>query len=467
MTLANDKTDLTLSERDARYLLPHYTNLAKRAKAGGEVVERGERVYIHTSRGRRILDASSGMWAASLGFSEEGPVEAAIAQLRRFPYYHYGLDKTHEQAVRLAERLADLVPIRDAKVHFATTGSEANDFLVKFLWYRNDALGRPQKTKMLAHVGAWHGSTIATCSLSGIARCHNGFNLPIPGFLHLTAPNHFKNARPGEDEAAFVERLAEELESVIAREGADTICAMFVEPVGGAAGVIIPPHGYYSRIQQILRKHDILLVADEIITGFGRTGAMFGSQAVGIEPDAMTFAKGFSASYVPVSAMALSPAIHDGLLAGSDKHGFFAHGSTFAGHPVGCAAALATLEVIEQQNLIENVRAMGARLGERLAAYADHPRVGQVRGMGLMWAIELVADKQTRRPLRHPGATANQLSVECEKRDLIIRNLATGDTVAFAPPLIINAAEVDDAVDRFDGAFRATMDWIDARGFAD
>lgn len=454
-----------LSELDAQYLFPHYTNLRKRAKTGGEVVDHGDRVYIVTADGRRMLDASSGMWAASLGFSEPGPAEAAIEQLRRFPYYHYGLDKTHEPGVLLAAKVAGMVPIENAKVHFATTGSEANDFLIKFLWYRSDALGQPGKVKLLSHVGAWHGSTIATCSLSGIARCHNGFNLPIPGMVHLTAPNHFLNARDGESEADFVERLAAELEETIAREGADTICAMFAEPISGAAGVVLPPAGYYPRIQQILDRHDILFVADEIITGFGRTGRMFGSEAVGIRPDAMTFAKGFSASYIPVSAIALSPRIYEGLLAGNDKHGFFAHGSTFAGHPVGCAAALRTLEIIEERDLLDNVRRMGAYLGERLQRYADHPNVGQIRGTGLMWAVELVADKATRRPLRHPGATGNQLAIECEKRDLIIRNLATGDSVAFAPPLIINAAEIDDALARFDDAFQATLAWIDERGF--
>jgi 4-aminobutyrate--pyruvate transaminase len=460
-------SEMTLRQADARYLMPHYTNLNKRAQSGAETVLRGERVYIHTDDGRTLLDGSSGMWAASLGFSEQGPIDAAIEQLRRFPYYHYGLDKTHEPIVRLAQKVSELVPIDGAKVHFATTGSEANDFLIKFLWYRNDAAGKPGKTKILSHTDAWHGSTIAACSMSGIARCHAGFNLPLPGFIHLTAPNAYRNATVGESDDAFVDRLVKELEDVIAREGADTICAMIAEPVSGAAGVVVPPAGYYARVQDVLKRHDILMIADEIITGFGRTGNMFGSQTVGIAPDAMTFAKGFSAAYIPVSAMALAPTIHEGLVAGSDKHGFFAHGSTFAGHPVGCAAALKTIEVIETQDVIGNVRRMGARLGDRMRAYADHPMVGEVRGVGLMWALELTADKATRRPLKYTGLTANQLSVECERRGLIIRNLATGDTISIAPPLIINEAEVDDAVARFDEAFQATLAFIQERGLAD
>ncbi len=456
----------TLRGRDALFVFPHYTNLTKRAAAGAEVMAHGDRVYVISEDGRRLLDASSGMWAAALGFSEQGPIEGAIAQLRSFPYYHYGLDKSHQPLIELAQKVSGLVPIERAKIHFATTGSEANDFLVKFLWYANDAGGQPQKTKILSHIDAWHGATIAAGSISGIARCHTGFNLPLPGFIHLTAPNLFRYGQPGESADAFVDRLCDELEATITREGAGTIAAMFVEPVSGAAGVVVPPAGYYPRIQEILRKHDILLVADEIITGFGRTGNMFGCQTVGITPDAMTFAKGFSSAYIPISAMALSPKIYNGLMAGSDRYGFFAHGSTFAGHPVGCAAALRTLQIIEQQDIVSNVRRMGAIVEHRLRAYEEHPLVGDVRGVGLMWALELVADKATHRPLKHTGATANQLAVECERRGLVIRNLANGDSIAFAPPLIINEAEIDDAFARFDEAFTATMNWLVQRGYA-
>jgi 4-aminobutyrate---pyruvate transaminase len=455
----------TARERDALFLLPHYTNLSKRARTGAEIVTHGDRVYIHTTEGRKLLDASSGMWAASLGFSEPGPAEAAIAQLRKFPYYHYGLDKSHEPIVDLAERLAKMVPIANAKIHFATTGSEANDFLVKFLWYINDARGLPGKTKILSHRDAWHGSTIAACSMSGIARCHTGFNLPLPGFIHLTPPNAYRYALEGESIDAFVDRLCDDLEQRILAEGADTIAAMIVEPVNGAAGVVVPPQDYYPRIQAILARHNILAIADEIITGFGRTGQMFGSQTVGLRPDAMTFAKGFSAAYVPVSAIAMAPIIHEGLTQGSDKHGFFAHGSTFAGHPVGCAAALKTLEIIEGRDLVGHVRRMSPVLQSKLERYKDHPLVGQVRGVGLMWALELTANKSTRQPLKQTGATANQIAVECEKRGLIIRNLATGDTIAFAPPLIINEQEIDDAFERFDEAFNEAIKWAKERGF--
>ncbi|NIB40610.1 aminotransferase class III-fold pyridoxal phosphate-dependent enzyme [Pseudomaricurvus alkylphenolicus] len=457
------KQELSTRQRDAQFVLPHYVNLSKRFVEGADVITGGDRVYVIDDEGRRFLDASSGMWAASLGFSDSRPAEAAIEQLRQLPFYHYGLNKTHEPIVDLAQKLAGMVPMDNARIHFATTGSEANDFLLKFIWYANSARGLPEKRKVLSHHNAWHGSTIAACSMSGIPRCHQGFGLPLPGFIHLTAPHFFRNSLDGESEAAFVERLCRELEQTIEEQGADTIAAMIVEPVGAASGVVVPPSSYYPAVQEVLRRHDILLIADEVVTGFGRTGNMFGSQTVNIEPDAMTFAKGFSSSYIPISAIALSPRIYDFLQKGSDQYGFFSHGSTFAGHPVGCAAALKTLDIIENDGIAENVETMGNLLGQRMKAYADHPLVGEVRGTGLMWAMELVANKSTRELLKYTGAAANQLAVECEKRGLIIRNLANGDSVAIAPPLIINAEEIDDLMHRFDGAFTATLQWIESK----
>ncbi len=456
----------SLKAKDQRYILPHYVNIAKRQAEGADVIDHGDRVYVLDEDGKKFLDASSGMWAASLGFNEIGPAEAAIEQLRKMPFYHYGLNKTHEPAIRLAEKLCSMVPLPDAKVHFATTGSEANDFLIKFIWFRNNARGLPQKTKVLSHTNAWHGSTIAACSMSGISRCHQGYNLPLPGFLHLTEPHYFRNHHDGESEADFVDRLCCELEERIAAEGADTIAAMIAEPVGGASGVVMAPDGYYARIQEILKRNDILFIADEVITGFGRTGKMFGSEIMGIKPDAMTFAKGFSSSYIPISAIVMGKELYDGIALGNEKFGFFAHGSTFAGHPVGCAAALRTLEIIEERNLLEHICESGEYLGEKMRRYESHPLVGEIRGTGLMWALEMVADKESRRLLKYTGASANRLAVNCEKKGLILRNLANGDSVALAPPLIINKQEIDDIFDRFDSAFQSTIEWIEEKNFA-
>ncbi|GAB5458797.1 MAG: aspartate aminotransferase family protein [Henriciella sp.] len=457
-------SESSIRDIDRQFVLPHYVNLRKRQEEGADVIQKGERVYVTDMDGRRFLDASSCMWAASLGFSETGPIDAATEQLRKLPFYHYGLNKTHEPAARLAEKIAGMAPIKNAKIHYATTGSEANDFLIKFIWFINNARGLPQKTKILSHLNAWHGSTIAACSMSGIKRCHDGYNLPLPGFIHLPAPHYFRNSAAGESEAKFVERLCKNLERVILEEGPDTIAAMIVEPVGGASGVVVPPKTYFPELQKVLRKYDILTISDEVITGFGRTGNMFGSQTMNIEPDAMTFAKGFSAAYYPISAIAINEDISNGLVEASDKYGFFAHGSTFAGHPAGCAAALKTLEIIESMDLPKNSKEMGKLIEAGLRKYEGHEFFGEVRGCGLMWALELVADKSTGRLLKHPGATANRLAVECEKRDLIIRNLANGDSIAIAPPLIINEEEIKDLFDRFDSAFQATVEWIKERG---
>lgn len=457
-------TDIrSLVERDARYLMPHYTNLSKRRQGGALVVTGGERVYIHTADGRRILDGMSGMWAASLGFHHPGPIAAAREQLERMPFYHYGLSVTHTPVIELAEKLANMVPLRNARIHFATTGSEANDFLVKFVWYYNNAIGRPRKKKIISRVNSWHGSTIAAGSMSGIARARAGFDLPIDRFLYTDEPHHYREALPGESEEAFCRRLAANLDALIEREGPDTVAAFIAEPVTGASGVVVPPPQYYPLIQEVLRRHDVLFLADEVITGFGRTGRMFGSETCNIQPDTMTFAKGFSAAYAPISALALSEPFYEGIVKGSDSIGFFAHGSTFAGHPVGCATALKVLEIIEQDRLVDNVRRMGERLGAGLRALAARPYVGEVRGTGLMWAVELVADKDSRRHLAKTGAAGNELAVAAERQGLIIRNVAKGDAVAIAPPLIVNESEIDDLLGRFEKALDETLGFIEQR----
>lgn len=455
---------LTLSERDGRFLLPHYTNLSKRAQGGALVVTGGERVFIDTADGRRLLDGMSGMWAASLGFHHPGPIAAARQQLDTLPFYHYGLNMSHEPAIQLAEKLASLVPLKHARIHFATTGSEANDFLVKFVWYVNNARGRPRKKKIISRVNSWHGSTIAAGSMSGITRARQGFDLPIDRFLYTDEPHFYRCALAGENELDFCRRLAQNLDSLIEREGPDTVAAFIAEPVTGASGVVVPPDAYYPLIQEVLRRHDVLFLADEVITGFGRTGRMFGSETCGIRPDTMTFAKGFSAAYAPISALAVNEDFYHGLVQGSDQIGFFAHGTTFAGHPVGAAVALKVIEIIERDGLIDNVRRMGDRLGKGLRALAARPYVGEVRGIGLMWAIELVADKESRRMLNKTGAAGNEFALAAERAGLIVRNVAKGDAIAVAPPLIINAEEVDELLLRLERALDETIEYIEKRG---
>ena len=461
---SNDANDLRAL--DAKFLLPHYTNLTKRRQGTATIITGGERVFVHSSDGKTYLDAMSGMWAAVLGFDHAAPIEAAKAQFDRMPFYHYGLNISHEPVIRLAEKISKMVPMPDSRIHFATTGSEANDFLVKFIWYYNNALGRPGKKKIISRMNSWHGSTIAAGSMSGIPRAREGFDLPIDRFIYTDEPHYYREALAGESEEEFSRRLALKLDELICNEGPDSVAAFIMEPVTGASGVVVPPAGYFPAIQEVLDQYDILLLADEIITGFGRTGEMFGSVKFNADPDAMTFAKGFSSAYAPVSALALSGELYEGIVQGSDQVGFFAHGSTFAGHPVGCAAALKVIEIIEQEDIPGNVRRMGERLGKGLRALADRPCVGEVRGVGLMWAVELVADKETRRYLDKTGAAGNELSVAAERNGLIIRNVAKGDAVAIAPPLIINENEVDLLLERFARALDETVAYIDQRNLA-
>lgn len=454
----------TAAQRDGRYLMPAYTNLSERRAGNASVIDRAEGVYVYTDDGRVLLDAMSSMWAATLGFSNKRVVQAAKTQLERMPFYHCGLRMTHNPAVELAERLANMVPIRGARIHYATTGSEANDFLVKFIWYYNNAVGRPRKKKIISRVNSWHGATIASGSMSGIARGRIGFDLPIDRFIYADEPHYYREALAGETERQFCERLASNLDELIVREGPDTVAAFIAEPVTGSSGVVVPPRPYYPMIQEVLRRHGVLFIADEVITGFGRTGHMFGSTAFDIEPDAMTFAKGLTAAYAPLSAIAISEELYEGIVKGSDSLGFFSHGTTFAGHPVGCATALEVLRVLEDDGILGNVNRCGARLGEGLKRMLKLPYVGEVRGIGLMWGVELVADKVSRRLFAKTGEAGRALAAAAERNGLIVRNVAKGDAVAIAPPLIISEAEVDELLIRFERALTETLHTIEERG---
>jgi 4-aminobutyrate--pyruvate transaminase len=444
--------------------MPAYTNLSERRAGDVSVIDRAEGVFVYTADGRVLLDAMSSMWAATLGFSNKRVVQAAKTQLERMPFYHCGLRMTHNPAVELAERLANMVPIRGARIHYATTGSEANDFLVKFIWYYNNAVGRPRKKKIISRVNSWHGATIASGSMSGIARGRIGFDLPIDRFIYTDEPHYYREALAGETERQFCERLASNLDELIEREGPDTVAAFIAEPVTGSSGVVVPPRPYYPMIQEVLRRHGVLFIADEVITGFGRTGHMFGSTAFDIEPDAMTFAKGLTAAYAPLSAIAISEELYEGIVKGSDSLGFFSHGTTFAGHPVGCATALEVLRVLEDDGILGNVNRCGARLGEGLKRMLKLPYVGEVRGIGLMWGVELVADKVSRRLFAKTGEAGRALAAAAERNGLIVRNVAKGDAVAIAPPLIISEAEVDELLIRFERALTETLHTIEERG---
>ena len=443
------------ARRDQSFHLHPATNLRTVQRDGPLVITRGEGVYVYDDEGRRYLEGMSGLWCASLGFSERRLAEAAYRQMCELPFYHSFAGKVPAIATELAEWLIRMAPAGMGKALFANSGSEANDTAIKLAWYVNNALGRPQKKKIISRQRAYHGVTIATASLTGLAFAHEDFDLPIARILHTDCPHYYRGAQPGESEEAFAARLAASLEQLILREGPDTVAAFFAEPVMGAGGVIVPPATYFDRVQPILKKYDILFVVDEVICGFGRTGNMFGTQTFDLKPDIITLAKALSAGYLPISANLLTNALYDVLLAQSDKLGIFGHGYTYSSHPVPAAVALETLKIYEERDIVGEVRRVGPRMQAGIRSYADHSLIGEARGIGLIGAVELVRDKATRQSFDPKAGIAAYLVRRAQHHGAILRNMP-GDVVAFSPPLIISETEIDEMMACFGRALDDT-----------
>lgn len=438
----------SLQARDVRSFLHPFTDLDRHERSGPHVFARGEGVYVYDEDGKQYIEGLAGLWCASLGFSEQRLVAAAKRQLDVLPFYHNFAHKAVEPSIELAEYLIARAPVPMSKVFFTNSGSEANDTQVKLVWYYNNILGRPQKKKIIARRGAYHGITVASGSLTGLQYAHNAFDLPIKNIIHTDCPHHYHHAQEGESEAAFARRLAGNLERLIEEEGPETIAAFIAEPFLGAGGVIEPPEGYFELIQPILEKHDILFIVDEVISGFYRTGDMFATQTYGLKPDLISMAKALSAAYQPIGAVMMSEKIYQALLEGSRRYGMLGTGFTYSGHPVPAAVALETQRIYDDLKIGDHVRAMSGRFQERLQALADHPLVGEVRGLGLIGAVELVEDKDAKRnfaPEKRVGPRVMALAAE---HGLIVRALIN-DTLAFCPPLIINEAQIDAMFDRF------------------
>jgi len=443
------------ARRDQSFHLHPSTNLRTVQKEGPLVITRGEGVYVYDDEGRRYLEGMAGLWCASLGFSERRLADAAYRQMCELPFYHSFGGKVPAIATELAERLIGIAPAGMGKVLFANSGSEANDTAIKLAWYVNNALGRPQKKKIISRQRAYHGVTIAAGSLTGLAFAHDDFDLPIARILHTDCPHYYRGAKPGESEEAFAARLAANLEDLILREGPDTVAAFFAEPVMGAGGVIVPPATYFDRIQPILKKYEILFVVDEVICGFGRTGNMFGAQTFDLRPDIMTLAKALSAGYQPISASLVTNQLYETLLAQSDKLGIFGHGYTYSGHPVPVAVALETIRIYEERDIVAQVRRVGPRLQAAIRSYADHPLIGEARGIGLIGAAELVRDKATKQSFEPKAGVAAYLVRRAQHHGAILRNMP-GDIVAFSPPLIIGESEIDEMMRCFGKALDDT-----------
>ncbi len=438
--------------RDIAHALHPYTDLVAHQEAGPMIISRGEGVRVWDEAGRDYIESVAGLWCASLGFSNERLARAAYDQMRKLPFYHAFTAKSHEPLIDLSEMLIERAPVPMSKVFLANSGSEANDSAVKMVWYFNNAMGRPRKKKLIGRIKGYHGVTVAASSLTGLPYNHRSFDLPLPGFLHTMTPHHYHGAEPGESEEAFATRCAEALDQLIITEGPDTVAAMFAEPIMGAGGVIVPPRTYFEKIQAVLRRHDVLLVADEVICGFGRTGSYWGTQTFGIEPDIITCAKALSAAFLPISAVMVNERVFQGLARESHEIGTFGHGYTYSGHPVPAAVAVEALKIYDEINIVDHVRTVGAHLqGELRRRFAGHELVGEVRGVGMIAAVELVANRDARRTFDPKQKIVGRLTKLCEQHGVIARGLSN-DSLAFSPPLIMTAAEIDEMLDRVEPA---------------
>jgi 4-aminobutyrate--pyruvate transaminase len=449
--------------RDIAYSVHPYTNLKRHLETGPLIITRGEGVRVFDDAGKAYIEGLAGLWCTSLGWSQERLVAAATRALRDLPFYHSFASKAAPPTIDLAERLISLAPVPMSKVFFANSGSEANDSAIKLIWYYNNAVGRPEKKKILSRQRAYHGVTVAAASLTGLPANHRDFDLPLPMILHADCPHPYRGALPGESADAFAERLAANLEEQILAEDPDTVAAMFAEPVMGAGGVIVPPATYFRHIQPVLKRYDILLVADEVICGFGRTGNFWGCQTFDIRPDMVVCAKALSSGYLPISALMVSEAIWQAMVAESEKIGVFGHGFTYSGHPVAAAVALETLNLYAETDIVGHVRAVAPVLQDGLRRFADHPLVGDVRGVGLIGAVELVRDKASRESFAPALAVGAQVAKRAEAHGLITRALP-GDIIAFAPPLIIEAGEIEEMLCSFGRALDETWAWVGAQG---
>lgn len=431
----------TAEARDIRHHFHAYTNARRHMDVGPMIIEDGEGIYVTDNNGRRYIEGMAGLWSVGVGFKERRLIAAMNRQMEKLPYYHNFGHKSHAPAIDLAEKLVEIAPVPMSKVFYTNSGSEANDTVLKMVWYRSNALGKPEKKKVIARHRGYHGVTIAAASLTGLPYNHRSFDLPIDRVLHTTCPHHWREGHEGETEEQFATRCAEDLEALIQREGPETVAAFWAEPVLGAGGVIVPPEGYYQKIQAVLDRHDILFVADEVICGFGRTGEMFGSTTCGIRPDVMVLSKQITSSYVPFSAIVMNERFFAPIADESDRINTFGHGYTGGGHPLGAAVALENLAVIQENDLVANARDVGAHFRARLQSLISSPLVGEVRGVGLIAAMEMVEDKQTKL-VTTPGRLGGLMNAAMLRNGLISRNMT--DAVAFCPPMIITREQADD-----------------------
>jgi L-2,4-diaminobutyrate transaminase len=437
----------TILDTDREHVFHPFTVLGQHESTGPLMMVSASGSTVRDLQGREYIDAMAGLWCVNAGYGRREIADALHAQALRLSYYHSFSSMATDVPALLAERLLARAPVPMSKVFFGSSGSDANDTQVKLVWFYNNALGRTAKKKIIARDRGYHGVTIASASLTGLSSMHGSFDLPLPMIRHTTAPHRLWEAEPGASDAEFVQKLCDDLETMILAEGPETVAAFIAEPVMAAGGVVVPPAGYFPAIQKVLRRYDVLLIADEVVTGFGRLGHWFGTQALEIEPDLITIAKGLTSAYVPLSGCLVSEPVWRVLVEGS-AGAAFGHGYTYTSHPIAAAAAMANLDLIENEGLVEQSARRGAYfLGRLRDAFGDHPIVGEVRGLGLMAAVEFVESRDPARAFDPNLRVGARITRACLERGVITRALPAADTIGFSPPLVITESEIDTIVE--------------------
>lgn len=452
----------TIAELDRSSVLHPFTQLKDYAsgKIGDPtIIARGKGIRIEDAQGHSYIDGFAGLYCVNIGYGRTEVAEAIARQAYKLAYYHTYAAHTTEELAILSDRLVRMAPGKPSKIFYGLSGSDANETQAKLVWYYNNLRGQPKKKKIISRERGYHGCSVISGSMTGMSFYHDHMDLPFPGILHTGTPHHYWGAEPGETEEAFSRRRATELEELIVREGPETIGAFIAEPVLGTGGITPPPTGYWHEVQAVLRRYDILLIADEVICGFGRIGADFGSTLYGMEPDLVTVAKGLTSGYMPLSGAIVGDKVYAVMEEAADRVGAFSHGYTYSGHPIAAAAANAVLDIVEKERLSDRARIVGSHFQKRLnERFAQLEIVGEVRGVGLLGAIEFVADRQTKRRFDPELKVGARISRAARDRGLIARAMPHGDILGFAPPLVISEAEIDEIVDL---AYRATKQVMD------
>ena len=440
---------------DREHFFHPSTHMAQHARgeSPARVIKGGEGVYIVDRDGKRSLDAFAGLYCVNVGYGRTKIAEAIAEQAHKLAYYHAYAGHGSEPAIRLSRMIIERAPAGMSRVYYGLSGSDANETNIKLIWYTNNILGRPEKKKIISRWRGYHGSGVMTGSLTGLELFHKAFDLPRAPILHTDAPYYFRRADHRQSEEEFSQQCAANLEALILEQGPETVAAFIGEPVLGTGGIVPPPKGYWEKIQAVLQKYDILLIADEVVTGFGRLGSMFGSDHYGIKPDLITVAKGLTSAYAPLSGVIVGERVWKVLEQGSDEFGVIGHGWTYSAHPLCAAAGVANLELIDELGLVDNAREVGAYFNRSLAqAVGDLPIVGEVRGEGLLAAVEMVEDKADRRLFDPARKVGPQVAAALLERGVIARAMPQGDILGFAPPLCLTKAEADVIVDAVKGA---------------